>query len=248
MFVTKMESDEELWRSALTLTKEHHYLDAFSVIKAIAVQTVQSIGGNLSFSNLPTPEEKTLSVAEILYMKALSKQIADCVGKKETDQTAELTTEYLDRFIHLLAKSPVEAEELHKQLLKSLIAPKFAGEKGHSVQTKQSPPFPQSRLIKHEGSIVGAQMKESNKDIYTSSEAAEIGSVSDQTIRRWCEKGKFPEAYQTEGGHWRIPQKYFKVTLHEARVADSYMKKTHVNNKEHFGEDVDEFDIDIDYS
>lgn len=26
-----------------------------------------------------------------------------------------------------------------------------------------------------------------------------------RTIRRWCERGYFPSAYRTEGGHWRIP-------------------------------------------
>ena len=26
-----------------------------------------------------------------------------------------------------------------------------------------------------------------------------------KTIKRWCEKGFFPDAYKTKGGHWRIP-------------------------------------------
>jgi Predicted site-specific integrase-resolvase len=59
-------------------------------------------------------------------------------------------------------------------------------------------------------------------EVYTSSDVAEILSVSDQTIRRWCEKGKYPEAFQTEGGHWRIPQKYFKITLEQARKRKAF--------------------------
>jgi len=31
-----------------------------------------------------------------------------------------------------------------------------------------------------------------------------------RTIRRWCEKGYFPTAYQTKGGHWRIPIEYLR--------------------------------------
>jgi excisionase family DNA binding protein len=54
-------------------------------------------------------------------------------------------------------------------------------------------------------------------EVYSSTEAAEILGVSDQTIRRWCEKRKYPDAYQTDGGHWRIPKKYFKITLVDAR-------------------------------
>jgi len=58
---------------------------------------------------------------------------------------------------------------------------------------------------------------EEKQNVYTSSEAAEILGVSDQTIRRWCEKGKYPDAFQTPGGHWRIPKKYFKIGIEEAR-------------------------------
>jgi excisionase family DNA binding protein len=207
MFVTKWNTDEELWRTALTLTKERHYLDAFSVIKAIAVQTVQTIGGKLTFPSLLTPETKTLDETEILYMKALSKQISEYVEKRDSDQVAELTTEYLGRFVHLLADTPKEAEELHRKLLKSLIESKLDRGRDSVIIYKSSSPlrrFESNVLVERD-----THMEEAKNDFYTTSKAAEIGGVSDQTIRCWCEKGKFPDAYQTEGGHWRIPQKYF---------------------------------------
>lgn len=67
-------------------------------------------------------------------------------------------------------------------------------------------------------------------EMYTSSDVAEIMDVSDQTIRRWCEKGKYPEAFQTEGGHWRIPQKYFKLTLEQARNRKVFEKELNKYN------------------
>ena len=35
--------------------------------------------------------------------------------------------------------------------------------------------------------------------------AADCFSKDTKTIRRWCEKGHFPGAFKTAGGHWRIP-------------------------------------------
>lgn len=59
-------------------------------------------------------------------------------------------------------------------------------------------------------------------EVYTSSEAAEILGVTKLTILRWCDQNKFPEAYQTDGGHWRIPQKYFKISFEQARKRKTY--------------------------
>lgn len=61
---------------------------------------------------------------------------------------------------------------------------------------------------------------------YSTVEAAEIVGVSDQTIRRWSEKGKYPDAVKT-GGRWRIPKKYFKIFLEEARKRKSF--EQHLN-------------------
>ncbi|KQU24047.1 hypothetical protein ASG65_19115 [Bacillus sp. Leaf13] len=238
MYVTKWQTDEGLWKSALTLVKGQHYTDAFEVMKAIAVQTVQSVGGNISFGGFPTPQKK-LEEKEILYMQSLSKEISQLVKQREKEKVAELTTEYLDSFVHLLSESKRESDDLHKQLLKGLIEQKLKE-------------LPDKRYIvvkpgNHEGAILRGLAVESEKVEYvTSSEAAEMGGVSDQTIRRWCEKGKFPEAFKTDGGHWRIPQKYFKMTLQEARKADAFMKQVDEDTRDQLGGDVDEFDLDLD--
>lgn len=62
-------------------------------------------------------------------------------------------------------------------------------------------------------------------EVYTSTEAAEIVGVTDQTIRRWCVNEKYPGAYQTEGRHWRIPKKYFKINFNEAKKRKAFERE-----------------------
>lgn len=78
-------------------------------------------------------------------------------------------------------------------------------------------------------------------DTYSTLEAAEIVGVSDQTIRRWCEKGKFPEAKRTESGHWRIPKKYFKISLEDARKRKEFEQRLNEYNAKHGEEYEDEY-------
>jgi excisionase family DNA binding protein len=239
MFLTRWQADQGLWQSALTLVRGQHHRDAFEVMKAIAVQTVQSVGGNISFGAFPALQ-KQLDEKEILYMQSLSNEIAESVKKREKDKAAELTAEYLDRFVHLLSETDREADDLHKELLKGFIEYRITESQGKRhirISTYKAP------------SKISVASVELEKGAYvTSREAAEIGGVSDQTIRRWCEKGKFPEAFKTDGGHWRIPKKYFKMSLQEARKADAKMKQADEDTCRQLGDDVDEFDLDLDYS
>lgn len=78
-------------------------------------------------------------------------------------------------------------------------------------------------------------------EAYTSTEAAEIIGVTDQTIRRWCEKGKYPDAFQTEGRHWRIPKKYFKIPLEEARKRKAFEQELNEFNAQYGEANEDEF-------
>lgn len=82
---------------------------------------------------------------------------------------------------------------------------------------------------------------DTNQEAYTTSEAAQILHVSDQTIRRMCDAGKFPEATRTEGGHWRIPKKYFKVTLEQSKQIDKDLAD--IRKKSTEGGAVDEFNL-----
>jgi hypothetical protein len=40
--------------------------------------------------------------------------------------------------------------------------------------------------------------------VFTLSDVSEYFSKDERTIRRWCQLGRVPGAYQTKGGHWRI--------------------------------------------
>jgi len=40
---------------------------------------------------------------------------------------------------------------------------------------------------------------------FTVREVAKLKGVDRSTVRRWCERGYVKGAYQTPGGHWRIP-------------------------------------------
>lgn len=43
----------------------------------------------------------------------------------------------------------------------------------------------------------------------TSGQMAEALGCSRRTVSGYCGEGLFPGAFQTMGGHWRIPKKFF---------------------------------------
>ncbi|MCD7034599.1 helix-turn-helix domain-containing protein [Metabacillus sp. GX 13764] len=90
--------------------------------------------------------------------------------------------------------------------------------------------------------LITLEEKPSNKAAGISpKEASIILGVSDQTIRRMCEKGKFPGAYKTDGGHWKIPSSHFKITKAQASQIELDIKD--IRKKAIEGGEVDEFDV-----
>lgn len=83
---------------------------------------------------------------------------------------------------------------------------------------------------------------------YTTGDAATILGVSKETIRRMCDTGRFPDAHKTNGKHWRIPSKYFKISPEEALNAKEFMAPLDEKTKKQLGESVDDIDIIIDKS
>jgi excisionase family DNA binding protein len=60
-------------------------------------------------------------------------------------------------------------------------------------------------------------------DVLTSSEAADLLGVSSRnTVKNWLKDGKFPGAFQTDGGHWRFPREEVEKT--RARMEELYDK------------------------
>lgn len=237
MNLKEWRSSEGLWKATLILVQGQHFSEAYEVMKVIAVQALQSISGANVFPAFLIPLNKTLDEKEILAIQSIAYEIDELIQQKETERAADRITEYLGRIIHLFSESQTEAENMYKKVVKALIESKMT-----------NPDSDQFSKISEPAEMYRVDTEYKNRDYATTSEAAEIGGVSDQTIRRWCEKGKFPGAYQTEGGHWRIPQKLFKVTLQQAREADAWMKKVDEDTRRQLGDDIDEFDIDINYS
>ncbi|MFS0560708.1 hypothetical protein AB1K91_08200 [Terribacillus sp. 179-K 1B1 HS] len=60
---------------------------------------------------------------------------------------------------------------------------------------------------------------------YSDFEVAEILGVPDQTIRSWCEKGRYSDVIRSEKGEGRIPKKYFRITLEQARKRNTFEKE-----------------------
>lgn len=76
---------------------------------------------------------------------------------------------------------------------------------------------------------------------YKPNEVAKRLGLSDQTIRRMCENGKFKEAFKTDGGHWRIPEDDFVATRKQDRKAEQVLE--HIDMKNNEVGDIDEFDL-----
>ncbi|WP_363550377.1 helix-turn-helix domain-containing protein [Caldifermentibacillus hisashii] len=68
-------------------------------------------------------------------------------------------------------------------------------------------------------------------ETYSTDEVVEIMGTDEQTVRKWCKKGKYPEAYQTNSGDWHIPKKYFKISLKQARRRNAFEEKLNLINQ-----------------
>lgn len=238
MYLKEWPPAEGLWKSTLILVKGKHFTEAYEVMRVIAVQALQSISGMGVLNTFSIPLNKSIDEKEVLSLQSLSHEIDQLIEQKEKERAVERITEYLGKIINLFSESQTEAETMYKSVVKALIESKIKDSVSDEISKIYEP-----------AEIYRLDTKEyTNRDYATTSEAAELGGVSDQTIRRWCEKGKFPGAYQTEGGHWRIPQKLFKVTLQQARDANAFMKTVDEDTRRQLGDDIDEFDLDIDYS
>lgn len=232
MYEYKLQINIGLWKSAYVLVQGQHHEEAIEVLKTIAQEAINSIGGQVSATDLPSNIRSKFDEFEITEIMSLAKQINDLVLQNNQMKASSLMSDYIERVISLLFSSQADVEKFKREILISII---------HKRMKEQS-----AASLIHEPNAQAVKYKES--EYVTTKEAAVIGGVTDQTIRRWCEKGKFPEAFQTDGGHWRIPQKYLKASSNQAESAEKWIRKLDKNTKNHIGEVVDEFDIDIEYS
>ncbi|HEU5138457.1 MAG TPA: helix-turn-helix domain-containing protein [Bacillales bacterium] len=182
-----------------------------------------------SFSAIDQPldflndlEIKIPTEDQILSLKAFDSAIGQAVKNGNFEEAGDRYAQYLVALQDILEES--EWRKLKKRLFGYLLKTSYEA-KSSSGQVKEN----------------AAPYTSAERTAYTSSEAAEIINVSDQTIRRMCEKGKFPDAYKTDGGHWRVPAKYFRLTPEQARKRQENMQPLIEKAKK--GGEIDEFDL-----
>lgn len=189
---------EKLLDTVALLTKEDHRAEAKVVIKASIEQTFHSL-------NHPTDilrdMEFDVPSSEVLdRIRVFTRHIYQHLQLRDYKAANKFFIEYLELLSQLANKQDP------KELLSTLLAYHALGKLQGSV---------------HES--MGTYRVE-QKEYYSTLEVAKKLGLSDQTIRRHCEKGVYKGAYQTDGGHWRIPARLFKTTLEQDRKAEEFLE------------------------
>lgn len=87
----------------------------------------------------------------------------------------------------------------------------------------------------------GESDQESDEGYYSTGEVAQRLGISNVSVRRLCESGRFPGAIQTRGRHWRIPTSHFRTTAKQDLRAEKLLKRLDQKGKE--AADINEFDL-----
>lgn len=234
--------DEKLWGVAQILAEENRLEEVETVIHSIASHVVGRYSGKpLEEVVLKPISKKEFKVDHLISMKALSKEVSLLVENQQYERAQEKIFEYIDEIVSLLSSSYEEEKRLRRSFLKNLI--QFSVKTQRNNGLSNSSPYRLSHAnvdIVPQGTIFSHPVTAA-VETYTTSEAAEILNISDQTIRRMCEAGKFPGASRTDGGHWRIPREHFNVTIEQSRQINEDLAD--IRKKSDEGGQVDEFDL-----
>jgi excisionase family DNA binding protein len=228
--------DEKLWETAQILLEEERPDHALLVIHSIASHAIGRYSGKhveVCIDDIPKKEVKT---EQLKLMAQLSKDVSNLASHGQYTEAQEKAMEYLDGIVSLLSSSSREEYRLRRNLFKHLVHIDN-GNINNTVLFNTTTISPQPGEFTPGTSVdtsVAAAV-----ETYTTSEVASILHVSDQTVRRMCEAGKFPKAERTSGGHWRIPREYFKVILEQSKQIDKEL--IDIRNKSEGGGEVDEF-------
>jgi excisionase family DNA binding protein len=198
--------DKVLWDTVVLLKQQDYIENAKAVFKFLVERTFTLLKQPTDFlehSNIEIP-----SMDQYETFRHLDREIRVCLKKNQIEQANELLIDYIELLSHII--TDVDAKTMQKQIFAHILTSHF----------------------KTANIDAGKAYFVEKKDTFTTTEAAEILNVSDQTMRRWCEKGKYPEAYQTDGGHWRIPKKYFKINLEQAKSRNEFSKKLDEINRQ----------------
>lgn len=220
-----MKREEDiLWETVELLYEQQHYEKVGAILKTV----VQRI---FALLHVPTDvlDGFSFEISSTTVIMGLHKQeriIRKQVISQDIERAAVAFQAYLTMLEPLLP--PTQRSGWMQQIMSRLVVSHYAQISDVSSRWGSS-------------ENVHEQRAPYVSSVYTSKEAATVIGVSDQTIRRWCEAGKYPEAYQTEGGHWRIPQSYFKLNPAQARQRDDFAVKLNEYNAQYGVADESEF-------
>lgn len=205
------EEQEQLWDTVKLLSKIDED-KAKTILKATVEKTFQHIDLNSPvITSLPV---STPNSRQLTKLHEIDRNIWYSFDHQKHEKVYEHLAEYIEELSLILGDDPMN---VRKKLYTSLLSQKF-----------NKPRNNQEKL----NTALG---------YYTTSETAEKLGLSDQTIRRLCSKGKFPGAYQTDGGHWRIPKDSFITNQEQDERAKKVFDGIDRKNKE--AGNFNEFDL-----
>ncbi|WP_257348178.1 helix-turn-helix domain-containing protein [Pseudalkalibacillus decolorationis] len=219
------QEQDKMWESVQTLA-EIDVDQAKAVFKAVIERSLQQL-------DLLTPMVSSMrlslpSADDLLQLQSIEKSMRDALAHQDEEKTYEILVDYIEYVSKMVEDDP---HKIQKKLLASFLS------EGHKRKMK----LKQVDGIYAITTPVAPLSKEIDVAYYTPKEVAKKLGLSDQTIRRMCEKGKFEGAYKTDGGHWKIPQGAFITTTKQDKRAEDVLRRIDANNKE--AGDVDEFDL-----
>lgn len=220
MAATMKREQELLWDSVKTLS---------SIDKAKAEAVLKTtIEKSLLLLDLYTPILSSIhfSIPDEEYLLKL-KEMDTRLQEQITDTALEKQYEFAVEYIDMLSGISDEPTRTSKKILASLLA-----------QRKRRNRL---RLVKRQTVKPINAIQKGGAQYYTPNEVAKKLGLSDQTIRRMCEKGKFRGAYKTDGGHWKIPEDNFITSREQDSRAEEVFR--HIERKNSELGDVDEFDL-----
>lgn len=215
--------------------KEQH---AVAVLKAAIEKSLRQIGMYTPIiSQLPFVSPKQEQLEEL---KKLESEII-----KEFTKSAfpkEATFEKILDYLFLVSSITEKPSYFYRKLTASILAQisnkgiYLSKEKNRVRQMKDD------SLVNRSVPLTEIASSQEENKYYTTSEAARKLGLSDQTIRRMCEQGKFKGAIRVGGtGHCRIPAENFITTYAQDKKAEMILQRIDEKNVE--TGDIDEFDL-----
>lgn len=210
------ESDQEsLWDSVLTLYTIDKKM-ALSVFKETVKNIFATMRVHLHISEIifELPLKK-----DLYTLKHIDHQIQEALQQSDKKKACEMLVDFIDQLSNMHEKN---SNTINRQVMVSLLEQ-------------------QSKMMKENDVSSQTLHAKTEENFYSPNEVARKIGLSDQTVRRMCENGKFPGAYKTSGGHWKIPEKLFISTRDQDKNAELVFERIDIRNRK-YG-DIDEYHL-----